>query len=110
MRVAFLTSAKTITALTRVGTAVTLMLALAGCASVSKTYDAQGREAYALDCTGWGRSWVTCKDKALELCGPRGYTGSEMESGLVFVGGTLVSKRKMTVTCRPEDEPTGVGR
>jgi len=103
VRVAFLTSAKTITA-------VTVMLALAGCASVSKTYDAQGREAYALDCTGWGRSWVTCKDKAVELCGSRGHTVSDQESGLVFVWGTLVSKRKMTVTCGAENEPAGIGR
>jgi hypothetical protein len=103
---AFLTPATAITALT----AVAVMLALVGCASVSTTYDAQGREAYALDCTGWGRSWVTCRDKAVELCGPRGYTASEQESGPVFVGGTLVSNRKMTVTCGPEKAPAGVGR
>jgi hypothetical protein len=109
VRVAFFTPAKAITALTAVGT-VTVMLALAGCASVSKTYDAQGREAYALDCTGWGRSWVTCQDKAVELCGPRGYTVSDLGSGPVFVAGTLTSNRKMTVTCGPEKEPAGVGR
>jgi hypothetical protein len=101
-----LTPATAITALT----AVTVMLALGGCASVSTTYDAQGREAYALDCTGWGRSWVTCRDKAVELCGRRGYTVSEQESGPVFVGGTMVSNRKMTVTCGPEKAPAGIGR
>ena len=91
-------------------TALTVTLALAGCASVSTTYDAQGREVYALDCTGWGRSWVTCRDKAIELCGTRGYTVSELESGPVFVLGTLVSNRKMTVTCGPEKGPAGVTR
>lgn len=101
-----MTPATAITALT----AVTVMLALGGCASVSTTYDAQGREAYALDCTGWGRSWVTCRDKAVELCGRRGYTVSEQESGPVFVGGTMVSNRKMTVTCGPEKAPAGIGR
>jgi hypothetical protein len=100
--VAFLTSAKAITALAAVGTAVTVILALASCASVSKTYDAKGREAYSLDCTGWGRSWATCQEKADELCGPRGYTVSAQASGPVFVGGTLTSKRMMTVTCGPE--------
>jgi hypothetical protein len=100
--VAFLTSVKGITVLIAMGTAVTVMLVLAGCASVSKTYDAQGREAYALDCTGWGRSWTTCQEKAEELCGPRGYTVSAQASGPVFVGGTLTSNRKMTVTCGPE--------
>ncbi len=94
-----------ITMTTKALTVVALMLALAGCASVSKTYDAQGREAYALDCTGWGRSWATCQEKADELCGPRGYTVSAQASGPVFVGGTLTSNRKMTVTCGPEKGP-----
>ncbi len=88
-------------------TAALLLLALGGCASVSKTYDEQGREAYALDCTGWGRSWTTCQEKATELCGPHGYTVSAQASGLVFVGGTLTSRRMMTVTCGPDKEPAG---
>jgi hypothetical protein len=35
---------------------VALVLTFDRCASTSKTYDAQGREAYTLNCSGWARS------------------------------------------------------
>ena len=50
-----------------------LALVLAGCASSSKTYGPDGREAYTLNCSGLARSWTMCAEKAGEICGTRGY-------------------------------------
>jgi len=37
------------------------------------TYGPDGREAHALNCSGWARSWSMCAVKAGEICGGRGY-------------------------------------
>jgi len=52
---------------------ILLALVLVGCASSSKTYGPDGREAYTLNCSGLARSWAMCAEKAGEICGTRGY-------------------------------------
>jgi hypothetical protein len=46
---------------------------LASCASATKTYAPDGREAYSLNCSGTARNWGMCHTKAGELCGSKGY-------------------------------------
>jgi len=50
-----------------------LLLSLTACASASKTYAPDGREAYNLNCSGTARNWGMCNQKAGELCGSKGY-------------------------------------
>ncbi|XEQ06583.1 hypothetical protein LPA67_11250 [Salmonella enterica subsp. enterica] len=56
---------------------------LAGCATATKTYAPDGREAYTIECSGVGGSWAMCQAKAGDLCGSKGYdlisTGSDQE-------------------------------
>src|SRR6266436_3273938 len=47
--------------------------ALVGCASSSKTFDADGKEAHVLNCSGTARNWGMCLEKAGEICGTKGY-------------------------------------
>ena len=83
----------------RARTVAALVLALGGCASASQTYDAQGREAYTVNCSGWARSWAMCREEAGQACGARGYTVAAESSEPVFIGGGLTSTRTMMVTC-----------
>lgn len=46
---------------------------LSGCATSSKTYAPDGREAYSIDCSGLAGSWGMCLSKAGDLCGSKGY-------------------------------------
>lgn len=64
--------------------AITLV---SGCATSSKTYAPDGREAYAIDCSGMGGTWGMCLSKAGELCGSRGYDmlTSAGDKGMVAV-------------------------
>jgi hypothetical protein len=93
--------------------AITVMLAaLAACASapeqITKLYAPDGREAYALDCSGGGGGWPVCFKKAGEICQSSGYDviSQESEDGQVFapVGGVIVAvprnNRTMIVSCR----------
>jgi len=41
-------------------------ICLTGCATASKTYDAEGKEAYTLNCSGTMSSWARCYTKAGE--------------------------------------------
>ena len=59
----------------RARTVAALVLALGGCASAPQTYDAQGREAYTVNCSGWARSWAMC-ERRLGSCAARVTTRS----------------------------------
>jgi hypothetical protein len=48
-------------------------LLVVGCASSSRTFDAEGKEAQVLNCSGMARNWGMCYEKAGELCGTKGY-------------------------------------
>lgn len=81
---------------------------LAGCASSSKTFDAEGKEAYVLNCSGTARNWGMCYEKAGEICGAKGYETVQTsgDTGWVaggstsgFAGGSTIS-RSMTIRCK----------
>lgn len=85
-----------------------LVLIASGCATSSKTYGPDGREAFTIDCSGLGGSWGTCLTKAGDLCGPRGYEvlTSAGDKGFVasanpdmaFAGSTI--SRNLLVSCK----------
>lgn len=83
-------------------------LALAGCASVTPTYGPDGRQAFALNCSGLARSWNRCLEAAGEKCGTRGYRVVSVngDTGAIAVAspqgafGASVIDRTMEVECR----------
>lgn len=87
---------------------VVAAVVLAGCASSSKTYSADGREAYVLNCSGVARNWGMCEEKAGELCGARGYDVKSMNTDRGQLTVTTQNlhtsqptiSRTMTVACR----------
>src|SRR5712692_1373139 len=81
---------------------------LSGCASAARTYGPDGREAFAISCSGLARNWGMCYSKAGELCGTRGYdvVGQGGDSGVAVsagqsgvVGGSVIS-RSLLVACK----------
>jgi hypothetical protein len=73
-------------------------LLVAGCAS-SKTFDAEGKEALVLNCSGMARNWGMCYEKAGELCRTKGYEVVEKSgySGWVLGGST---SRTLVIRCK----------
>ena len=81
---------------------------LAGCATSSKTYTADGRVGHSINCSGTARNWGMCEQKAGELCGTRGYSIlsragdsgfiATMGSGNAFAGSTI--SRSMLISCK----------
>lgn len=81
---------------------------LVGCASSSKTFDAEGKEAYVLNCSGTARNWGMCYEKAGEICGTKGYeiVQKSGDTGWIaggstsgFAGGSTIS-RSMVIRCK----------
>lgn len=94
---------------------VSLLIALAftACASASKTYGPDGREAFTFNCSGWTRSWGMCYEKAGELCGTSGYDviGQNVDHGVAVspgFGGSLIS-RNLFVGCKSGSTPPVAG-
>lgn len=85
-------------------------LLLTGCATSTKTYAPDGREAYTIECSGMASSWGTCQAKAGDLCGSRGYdllsVGSDKgamanvdaNTGYAFAGNSI--SRSMYIACK----------
>jgi len=81
---------------------------LAGCATSSKTYTADGRVGHSINCSGTARSWGMCEEKAGELCGTRGYSilskhedsgfTAKIGNGHAFAGSTI--SRSMLIACK----------
>lgn len=95
---------------TILGLAAAIMLS--ACASASKTYGPDGREAYSINCSGAARSWGMCMEKAGDICGSRGYSvisavgdvgnlaiASATTQNANLVAGSVMS-RSMIVSCR----------
>lgn len=88
------------------------MSLLQACATASKTYGPDGREAYSLNCSGTARSWGMCLEKAGDICGNRGYTitsaigdiGNLTVANATVQNANLVSgsimSRSMIVSCK----------
>ncbi|QZI73210.1 hypothetical protein K5F93_13660 [Pseudomonas protegens] len=53
--------------------AVTAVLALTGCATVSNTYLTNGEQGLSIDCSGEAGSWASCYEKAEASCAGTGY-------------------------------------
>lgn len=90
------------------------LAALSGCASVSKTYAPDGRQAFALDCSGLARSWAMCQKKAGDICRERGYdvftrdseTGSLVSANQQQLFGGSVMNRNMLIACKQGPAPS----
>jgi len=95
-----------------VGISVAAALWVAGCATVHETTGSDGREAYALNCSGSMRGWHNCYSAADSLCGKAGYDvldRSDRDVKLASAGGNAHSfdasamktnDRSMLVVCR----------
>jgi|GEM_PF-196224 len=53
--------------------ALTAVLALSGCATVSDTYLENGEQGLSIDCSGEASSWASCYEKADASCAGTGY-------------------------------------
>jgi hypothetical protein len=84
------------------------LLVLGGCASSSKTYTADGREGYSLNCSGTARNWGACLEKAGDLCGTRGYDvlersgdeGAVVSANQYGAYGSTTRTRTMLIACK----------
>lgn len=89
--------------------ALSAVVAVAGCASSSKTYTADGREGYSLDCSGTARNWGMCLEKAGDICGTRGYDvlertgdqGAMVGANQYGMYGSTTRTRNMLIACKP---------
>lgn len=87
---------------------LTTVIAVSACASASKTYGPDGKEAYSINCSGLARTWGMCYEKAGNLCGTRGYevVGQGSDRGAIasvsptggFAGTTI--SRSLLVKCK----------
>lgn len=87
---------------------LTLVVAASGCATAKKIYGPDGREAFALNCSGTALSWNECYSKAGSLCQASGYdvlsqdgeTGSIITAGPAGLLGGSTETRTMVVACK----------
>lgn len=54
--------------------ALIVLLCSSGCATSTKMYAPDGREAYSISCPGSANSWATCQKNASDICGSQGYS------------------------------------
>ena len=93
-------------AMKNIALSLATVIALSGCASASKTYGPDGKEAYSLNCSGWARTWGMCYEKAGDLCGTKGYEviGQGSDQGAIAsvnqTGGFAGSTILLSPVCR----------
>ena len=83
-------------------------IALVGCATVHESFSADGKKAYALNCSGTARGWDKCLTSAGKQCGERGYTILERSGEEMIAGGgsatswgvTKTTERTMLISCK----------
>lgn len=83
-------------------------LAIAGCATAKKTYTADGKAGYSINCSGTALNWGMCYEKAGDVCGTKGYEVLEKigDSGTLVAGsqsglyGGSVINRSIIVKCK----------
>lgn len=81
---------------------------LVGCTSSTKTFGPDGKEAYALSCSGMLKDWGDCQKEAGRLCGVKGYDTVSVngESGIIFSAnnqsafGNSTMNRNMLIQCK----------
>lgn len=83
-------------------------LLISGCATATSTYTPDGRQGYAIDCSGSALNWGLCFQKAGEQCGSRGYDvvaqtgdqGSIVSANQFGLYGGSVVTRSLVVACK----------
>jgi hypothetical protein len=79
---------------------VSFIFALSSCASVSpqKFNGPNGKNAYSMRCSGMGRTWDKCYQKAGELC-QNGYNIIQQSSSTVAVpyGNSIIAAPRQTL-------------
>ncbi|ELP5717693.1 hypothetical protein U3C44_22730 (plasmid) [Enterobacter asburiae] len=87
---------------------VLLPLFLTACSSTTKTFGPDGKEAYALSCSGVLKDWGDCQKEAGRLCGIKGYDTVTVngESGVIFSASNqsafanTTMNRNMLIKCK----------
>jgi uncharacterized protein YceK len=85
-----------------------ILVFIGGCATASKTFTSNGKEGYAITCSGSALNWSMCYKKAGNLCGSRGYkvleksgdTGAMVTAGRYGLFGGSVINRSMIIKCK----------
>jgi len=85
-----------------------LTVALASCASQKAVYLPDGRQGYAIGCSGSALDWSLCYEKAGEICKENGYDVIQKsdEQGVAVSGtqygvfGGSTHNRSMMIVCK----------
>lgn len=85
---------------------------LAGCATAKKTYTPDGRQGYAVACSGEMLNWGDCYHKAGDICGARGYNieaksgdqGGAVSANQYGLYGGSVTTRSMIIACKAQPD------
>ena len=77
---------------------------VAGCATSTETFTADGSKGHSINCSGAARNWGMCYEKVGEICEAKGYeviAGGSDQGVLVSgnLGGSVIS-RSMLVKCK----------
>ena len=81
---------------------------LAGCVTQKPLYLPDGRQGYAIECSGNGQTWNECFQRAGEICKGAGYqvVNQNGDAGTVVTGsqygvvGGTVQKRGLVIACK----------
>ncbi len=82
-----------------------LIILLSGCMAITpnEMRGPNGKTAYAMKCSGFGRTLGACYEKAGEIC-PSGYTVVDRASSVVGVpsnGGTIMApQHSLVIECK----------
>lgn len=64
-------------------------LALQGCVSSKEIFLADGAKGHNINCSGSGRNYSNCLERAGEICGTRGYHILDQAGNIVSFSGAL---------------------
>ena len=84
------------------------ILAVAGCATSSKTYGPDGNAAHTINCSGVALNWGMCLSRAGEICETRGYDilfattdrGTIVNATPQLLFGSTTISRSMLIQCK----------
>lgn len=87
----------------RMFTLLTLgVLTVAGTGCMSDVKSPDGAATLTYDCSGPGKGWGDCTDKADAQCGVRNYTILSQKGDAEDKGGNTEMKRTLVVSCKHE--------
>jgi len=73
-----------------------IVACLSGCVAASKTYTSDGKEGYAITCSGSFSNWGRCYAKAGNLCESKGYVVQEKNQEIT----ATAQIRTMLIQCK----------